>query len=116
MFYDPIDGRIVDYVEGQVDIKAGLIRCIGDPRERFAEDKLRLMRAVRFAAQFDYKIESTTYQAILDLASQITIVSAERIRDELAKTLTGPRPAQGLRMLYQTGRSEEHTSELHSRR
>ncbi|MGH7273642.1 MAG: CCA tRNA nucleotidyltransferase [Nitrospiria bacterium] len=102
MFYDPIDGRIVDYVEGQTDIKAGLIRCIGDPRERFAEDKLRLMRAVRFAAQFDYKIESRTYQAILDLASQITIVSAERIRDELSKTLMGPRPAQGLRMLHQT--------------
>ncbi len=103
MFYDPIAGKIVDYVGGQADIKAGLIRCIGDPRERFSEDKLRLMRAVRFAAQFDYKIEPMTYQALLDLADQITIVSAERIRDELSKMLIGPRPAQGLRMLHQTG-------------
>jgi poly(A) polymerase len=103
MFYDPLAGKIVDYVGGQADIKAGLIRCIGNPRERFSEDKLRLMRAVRFAAQFDYKIESKTYQALLDLAGQITIVSAERIRDELSKMLIGPRPAQGLRMLHQTG-------------
>ncbi len=103
MFYDPIAEKIVDYVGGQEDIRAGLIRCIGDPRERFSEDKLRLMRAVRFAVQFDYKIEPTTYQALLGLADQITIVSAERIRDELSKMLIGPRPAQGLRMLHQTG-------------
>jgi len=103
MFYDPITRKIVDYVGGQTDIKAGLIRCIGNPRERFSEDKLRLMRAVRFAAQFDYKIEPKTYQALLDLADQIAIVSAERIRDELSKMLIGPRPAQGLRMLHQTG-------------
>jgi poly(A) polymerase len=103
MFYDPISRRIVDYVGGQEDIKARLIRCIGNPQERFSEDKLRLMRAVRFATQFDYKIEERTYQALLALADQITVVSAERIRDELSKILTGPRPAQGLRLLHQTG-------------
>ena len=103
MFYDPIAGRIVDYVRGQEDIKAGLIRSIGNPQERFSEDKLRLMRAVRFATQFDYKIEEKTYKALLNLADQITVVSAERIRDELSKILTGPRPAQGLRLLHQTG-------------
>jgi poly(A) polymerase len=102
MFYDPIAGRIVDYVGGQADIKAGLIRSIGNPRERFTEDKLRLMRAVRFAAQFDYRIEEKTYQALLDLADQITAVSTERIRDELSKILTGPRPVQGFKLLHQT--------------
>lgn len=103
LFYDPIEKRVVDYVGGQDDIRAGLIRCIGDPRERFSEDKLRLMRAVRFSAQLDYKIEPRTYQALVDLAPQITVVSAERIRDELAKILTGPRPAMGMRLLHQTG-------------
>jgi poly(A) polymerase len=103
MFYDPIAGRIADYVGGQEDIKAGLIRCIGNPQERFSEDKLRLMRAVRFAAQFDYKIEEKTYQALLALADQIMVVSAERIRNELSKILTGLRPVQGLRLLRQTG-------------
>jgi poly(A) polymerase len=112
MFYDPVDGRIIDYVEGQADIKGGLIRCIGTPQDRFTEDKLRLVRAVRFAAQFDYKIESVTYQALLDLAGQITVVSAERIRDELSKILTGPRPAQGLRLLMQTGLLKEILPEV----
>lgn len=103
MFYDPIAGRVVDYVGGQADIKAGLIRCIGDPQARFSEDKLRLMRAVRFSVQFDYKIEEKTDQALHQLADQITVVSAERIRDELSKILTGPRPAQGMHLLRQTG-------------
>ncbi len=89
MFLEPGEDRIIDYVGGREDIKAGLIRSIGDPRQRFQEDKLRLMRAVRFAVRFDYAIEPGTYQALVALADQVTVVSAERIRDELIKILTG---------------------------
>lgn len=103
MFLEPIEDRIIDYVEGRSDIKEGLIRCIGNPHQRFEEDKLRLMRAVRFAVQFDYAIEPATYRALLELSDQVTVVSAERIRDELMKILTGPGPAQGMRLLKQTG-------------
>lgn len=102
MFFDP-QGKIIDYVEGQKDLAAGVIRAIGDPRHRFAEDKLRMMRAVRFAVRFGYSIEPVTLQAMHDLAGQITAVSWERIRDELGKILTGPHPAPGIRMLHETG-------------
>jgi poly(A) polymerase len=103
MFYDPIKKEIVDYVEGQRDIKAGLIRAIGDPRERFEEDKLRLMRGVRFAARFGYAIEPQTYEAIKERAGEIIQISAERIRDELKKMLTGPNPSGSLSLLLETG-------------
>jgi len=103
MFYDPVKKEIIDHVNGQRDIKAGIIRAIGDPRERFKEDKLRLLRAVRFSARFGYVIESQTYQALKDLAGEISQISAERIRDELKKMLTGPNPSDGLGLLYESG-------------
>jgi len=103
MFYDPLKKEIIDYVEGRRDIAAGVIRAIGDPRERFEEDKLRLMRAVRFAARFGYVIEPKTEAALRDLAGQIQQISAERIRDEFKKMLTGPNPSEGISLLIKTG-------------
>ena len=103
MFYDPIKEQVIDHVGGQRDIKAGIIRTIGSPLDRFSEDKLRLLRAVRFSARFGYTIEPQTEVAIRDLAAQITQVSAERIRDEMEKMLTGPHPAGSIRLLHQTG-------------
>jgi poly(A) polymerase len=103
MFYDPVKKEIIDYVDGQRDIKAGLIRAIGNPRERFEEDKLRLLRAVRFASRFNYGIEPQTYEAIKERAGEIVQVSAERIRDELKKMLTGPNPSGSLSLLLETG-------------
>lgn len=103
MFYDPVKSEIIDYVGGQRDIKAGVIRAIGIPRERFEEDKLRLMRAVRFAARFRYSIEPQTDEAIRALAGEIRQISAERVRDELKKMLTGPDPASSVALLHKTG-------------
>ncbi|MBI3611100.1 MAG: CCA tRNA nucleotidyltransferase [Nitrospirae bacterium] len=103
MFYDPVKREIIDYVEGRRDIKAGIIRAIGNPRERFEEDKLRLMRAVRFAARFEYTIDPQTYEAIKERAGEIVQISAERIRDELKKMLTGPNPSGSISLLLETG-------------
>jgi len=103
LMFDPIAGKLYDYVKGKKDIKCGIIRCIGEPRERFTEDKLRLMRAVRFAARFEYQIERRTFKAIKELAPKILEVSNERIRMELMKTFTGKNPGKGLQLLYDTG-------------
>lgn len=88
MFYDPLAERVLDYVGGQRDLEAGIIRAIGDPRQRFTEDKLRMLRAVRFAAHFDFEIDSETTKAVQDMASAIIVVSAERITQELTRMLT----------------------------
>lgn len=103
MFYDPIKDVVIDYVGGQQDIKEGIIRAIGNPMERFSEDKLRLMRAIRFAARFRYGIEPQTAAAIRDLSPGILEVSAERIREELGKMLLGTDPAESIRLLHQMG-------------
>lgn len=103
MFYDPVKKEIIDYVDGRRDIKAGVVRAIGNPRERFEEDKLRLMRAVRFAARFGYVIESQTEAALRDLAGQVPQISAERIRDEIRKMLTGSNPSGSIALLMETG-------------
>jgi poly(A) polymerase len=88
MLLDPLTGEVLDYVGGRQDLAAGTIRTIGDPELRFTEDKLRMLRAVRFAARFGYSIESATFAAIQKLADQINVVSRERIRDELTRMLT----------------------------
>ncbi len=90
LFNDPTALRagVVDYVGGLADLDAGVIRAIGEPRRRFEEDQLRLLRAVRFAARFGFAIEPATHEAIRALAARITSVSRERIRDELTKMLT----------------------------
>jgi poly(A) polymerase len=100
---DPPDGKIIDFVGGLDDIEAGIIRTIGEPRLRFTEDKLRLIRAVRFAARFGYEIEPQTFAAIKELAPQINQVSAERLRDELTKILTEGAARRGFELLDETG-------------
>ncbi|MFQ5687643.1 MAG: CCA tRNA nucleotidyltransferase [Candidatus Scalindua sp.] len=99
MFYDPVDDKHFDYVGGKEDMQARLIRAIGDPSERFNEDRLRMIRAVRFACRFDYKIEDHTAEAIKKLYDKILTVSMERTRDELRKILTGPSPHTGIKIM-----------------
>jgi poly(A) polymerase len=103
MFYDPIGEEVVDYVGGQADLRAGLIRTIGSPDQRFAEDHLRLIRAVRFAARFRYPIEPATYQAIRMHAHLIARVSAERIREELEKIMADTHRGEAFRQLADVG-------------
>jgi poly(A) polymerase len=90
LFYDPVAEKIHDWVGGRMDLRAKIIRTIGSPDKRFAEDHLRLLRAVRFAAQLDFEIEPRTFAAIKALAPKIKIISAERIREELIKLFQPP--------------------------
>jgi poly(A) polymerase len=96
-------GEVLDYVGGQEDLRAELIRAIGDAERRFSEDKLRMLRAVRFAARFGYSIEPKTFAAIQLHASEIDSVSAERIREELSKLLTEGAARRGFELLDETG-------------
>jgi poly(A) polymerase len=103
MFYDPIADRLIDYVRGRSDIRKRVIRTIGNPISRFEEDKLRMLRAIRLSCSLGFKIIPDTWNAIRKLAANILQVSAERIRDELAKLFTGPNPDAGLDLLYDSG-------------
>ena len=103
LFYDTSREKIIDYVNGRQDIKDGIIRTINDPKERFSEDRLRLIRSVRFAAKFGYQIEKETYQALKEMAMSISEVSAERIREEFIKMITGPNPAKCIQILDEVG-------------
>jgi len=103
LFYDPESERLIDYVKGRNDLKNGKIRTIGDPRKRFDEDKLRLLRAVRFACNLDFQIMAETWRVIQEMAPAILQVSGERIRDELTWILTGPAPGKGLKLLLESG-------------
>jgi poly(A) polymerase len=103
MFFDPLEGRLIDYVGGQADLQAKLLRAIGDPRTRFTEDKLRMLRAVRLAARFELTIEPATAEAIITMAPQITVVAAERIADELRKLLVDRHRARGMRLFMDLG-------------
>lgn len=100
---DPFTGEVIDHVGGMADLEARLIRAIGEPRERFAEDHLRTLRAVRFAAELGFEIERKTMEAIRELAAAIRRISAERIRDELSRILTGADPKRGFELLDETG-------------
>lgn len=103
LFYDPLDKRIIDHVGGEADLKAGILRCIGNPLERFSEDKLRLIRCVRFSASLGFPIEEQTWQALCHMAPQITAVSAERLRDELVKIFTHLSRVRGFDLLDASG-------------
>ena len=104
LLLDPATGEVLDYVGGRADLRAGIVRAIGDPYRRFAEDKLRMLRAVRFAARFGFQIDPDTMAAARALAPQITQVSPERIRDELTKLLTeGYAARRGFELLDETG-------------
>ena len=103
LLLDPQTGQVCDFVGGRDDLRAGLVRTIGDPELRFREDKLRMARAVRFAARFGYAIEPATFAAIRKLAPEVLQVSAERLRDELTKLLTEGAARRGFELLDDTG-------------
>jgi poly(A) polymerase len=100
---DPLAACVLDFVGGQADLAAHLVRAIGDPALRFQEDKLRLLRAVRFAARLGFTLESRTLHGMQALAPEIAVVSAERVRDELTRILTEGHARRGLRLLDETG-------------
>ncbi|MBI3306225.1 MAG: CCA tRNA nucleotidyltransferase [Candidatus Omnitrophica bacterium] len=112
MFYDPFAQKVIDYVGGKEDIQRRLIRAIGDPAKRFEEDKLRLLRAIRFASFLGYEIESTTWQAIRQRSNEIHQVSPERIRDEMIKIFTRPGAAHGFGLLSESGLMKEILPEI----
>ena len=103
MLLDPANNQVLDFVGGRTDLQAGLIRAIGDPGDRFAEDKLRMLRAVRFAARFTFDLEPGTAVAIRELAPAVNQVSRERVRDELTRMLTEGRAGIAFEMLDATG-------------
>ena len=102
LLLDPETNEILDFVGGRDDLRAGIIRAIGQPADRFREDKLRMVRAVRFAARFRYAIEAATFSAIVKSAPHIHEVSAERLRDELTKLLTEGAARRGFELLDET--------------
>jgi poly(A) polymerase len=106
LFFDPVADRLLDYVGGVNDIQHRVVRAIGDPRERFAEDKLRMLRAVRFAATFDFALDDATLAAIQEMAPQVTVVSAERIAAEMQTMLQNTNRATAMRLLDRSGLSE----------
>jgi poly(A) polymerase len=112
MLLDPVSGKVLDFVGGRKDLKAGIIRTIGDPEQRFGEDKLRMLRAVRFAARFEYTIEPATLAAIRKLAPQIQAVSRERVRDELTRMLTEGHARRAFLLLDESGLLKEVLPEI----
>ena len=102
MFYDPVREQVLDYVGGESDLKAGVIRAIGEPHDRMREDKLRMLRAVRFTATLDFELDEATAQAIRDMARQLSAVSAERIAQELRRMLASRHRRRAVRLLQQT--------------
>ena len=103
LFYDPIDEKLIDYVGGEQDLQAGILRAIGNPAARFAEDKLRMLRAVRFATTFGFDIDKATLAAIQTMAAEVEVVSVERIGAELRKVLQHPHRSRGMLLLQETG-------------
>jgi poly(A) polymerase len=112
LFFDPIGEKVIDFVGGEADLRDKVIRAIGNPMQRFTEDKLRLIRAVRFAARFHFTIEPATWEALRVMANRIMSVSAERIADELRKILTDPNRATGIAMLEDAGLLQSIIPEL----
>jgi tRNA nucleotidyltransferase/poly(A) polymerase len=103
MFFDPMEDRVIDYVGGQADLQARIVRAIGDPTARFTEDKLRMLRAIRFATTYRFAIEPTTLAAIQMMAADVNVVSAERINAELTRLLVHPSRGHGLQLLNKSG-------------
>lgn len=112
LLLDPMSNDVLDFVGGREDLKQRVVRAIGDPERRFTEDKLRMLRAVRFAARFDYEIEPLTFAAIQKLASQIHQVSRERVRDELTKMLTEGQARSAFLLLDKSGLLREVLPEV----
>lgn len=114
MFLDPFTGKLLDYVGGQSDLQARVLRTVGNPFERFREDRLRILRAVRFAAQLEFQVESETWKAVIASSGDIAGVSRERIRVELEKILTSGHAARGLDLLRDSGLLKVLLPEVHA--
>src|SRR5258707_2532205 len=112
LLLDPDTAEVLDYVGGREDLHRGIIRTIGEAHQRFAEDKLRMLRAVRFAARFGYTIDEKTFAAIRELAPQIHQVSRERVRDEILKMLTEGHARRAFELLDQTNLLEQVLPEI----
>ncbi len=113
MFYDPVAGRVIDLVGGEEDLRRSRIRAIGDPGARFAEDHLRMLRAVRFASVLEFELEAGTRDAIRRESPAIRRIAVERVREELDRLFTeSPRPGRGLRLLLETGLLKEILPEV----
>ena len=103
MFFDPITNEVIDFVGGRADLEAKLIRAIGEPTKRFEEDRLRMLRAVRFATVLDYEIDNSTWAALVANAATINDISAERIREELVRIFLSPRRVRGWDLVDASG-------------
>jgi len=103
MFFDPPNDAVIDFVGGREDLAAGIVRAIGDPAQRFAEDRLRLLRAIRFATVLQFEIEPLTWEAIMQAAPGIKEISAERIREELVRIFLSPQRVRGWDLLDASG-------------
>ena len=112
LFFDPLADRLIDYVGGQRDLDARLLRAIGNPYDRFREDRLRMLRAVRFATTLGFEINGDTWRAVCENAPHIHEVSAERIREELLKILLSPRRVRGFDLLDESGLLREILPEI----
>lgn len=103
MFFDPVAGELLDYVGGEADVRAGIVRAIGRPQDRMEEDKLRMLRAVRFAATLDFELDPATAAAVQELSPQLVVVSVERIAQELQKMLISGHRRRAVRLAHQLG-------------
>tara|TARA_R110002095_G_scaffold192215_2_gene170088 strand:+ start:604 stop:1869 length:1266 start_codon:yes stop_codon:yes gene_type:complete len=112
MFYDPINESIYDYVGGKSDLKQQIIRAIGNPLKRMQEDKLRLLRAIRFASTLRFRLDEITFEAIQVMASEICVVSPERITDELRKMLIHPNRSHAIDLVQSSGLLQSILPEL----
>jgi poly(A) polymerase len=112
LLFDPLENKVLDFVGGQADIRLRRVRTIGDPFARFAEDRLRMLRAVRFAARFDFQLEAKTAEAIRQLAPEIRDVSAERMGSEIIRILTEGKARRGFQLLDETRLLSEVLAEV----
>jgi poly(A) polymerase len=106
LFYDPIREQVIDFVGGREDLAQRVIRAIGNPRDRFGEDRLRMLRAVRFTATFGFALDADTLAAVREMAGEITMVSPERIAMEMRQMLAAPGRGTAVRLLVETGLAE----------
>jgi poly(A) polymerase len=112
MYYDPFEDRLIDTVGGQRDLRAGIVRAIGNPYERFTEDHLRVMRAARFAARLNFVIEPETHKAMRLVAPMLSKISAERIGEEIVRMMTEGGAARGMDIMVETGIMKEVLPEV----
>lgn len=112
LFFDPLTNQVIDYIDGQVDLRMGLLRAIGVAKDRFEEDHLRMLRAVRFATVLGFDIEHATWESICGLAPKIKSVSIERIREEFVKTMLHPNRVRGFDLLVNSGLMEQFLPEI----